>query len=185
MQTLGKKPDVARLTKTTRAYHAGFERSLASFPPSLPVACRVGCSLCCHNWISVTVPEVLLIADGLHRRSDKVVLAEVDRTAEAGMGLDRDQRLEARLACPLYGVHDRCFWMPLKSAGLPCEAYELNHALAFALGHGDPVSAWLEGEGVFTAATPDLAHDGEEHLLLDVLIAGAQNRKLPDNPWVS
>jgi Fe-S-cluster containining protein len=231
LRSLGKRPDAARLMQATRAYHAGFERSLLSFPPPETTACRAGCSMCCHNWISVTLPEVLLIADWLRANQKTVSHERIVAAAETGMNRNRDERLALRLACPLLaeglcsvygvrplacraffslslqacrdvfdglgedvptardamvlrGVHDRCFWSALRAAGLPSDAYELNHALALALSHDDPAGIWLRGGDVFAVATPDIAHDEEELLFLDVLIAGARERKLPANPWV-
>jgi Fe-S-cluster containining protein len=232
MRVLGKAPDRARLLKATQAYHAGFERSLQSHPSPRPVACQAGCSLCCHNWISVTIPEVLLIAEALQARFDAALPERIAEAAGAGMNLDRDQRLERRLACPLLvdhlcsiygvrplacrsffslslaacqavfdgtdedvptprdamvlrGVHDRCFWAALRASGLGHEAVELNHALHIALAHDDACAAWLGASDPFTATTRDVPHDAEELLFLDVLIAGARVRKLPENPWVT
>ncbi len=101
MQLLGKSPDKARLLKVTQAYQAGFEHSLQSHPSPTPVACQAACSLCCHNWISVTIPEALLIAEDLRARSGALLPEKIAVAAGAGMNLDRDQRLQRRLACPL------------------------------------------------------------------------------------
>lgn len=232
MRLLGKTPDKARLLKATQAYHAGFEHSLQSHPSSAPVACQAGCSLCCHNWISVTIPEALLIAEDLRTRSDTPLPEKIALAAGAGMNLDRDQRLRHRLACPLLvdqlcsiyavrplacrsffslslaacqavfegtdedvptprdamvlrGVHDRCFWAALRASGLGHEAVELNHALHIALSHNDAFAAWLGESDPFAATTRDVPHDAQELLFLDVLIAGARERKLPENPWVT
>lgn len=232
MRLLGRTPDKVRLLRATQAYHAGFERSLRAHPSQKPVACQAGCSLCCHNWMSVTIPEVLLIAGELQVRTDDALARKVAEASNAGRVLDRDQRLERRLACPLLadhlcsiyavrplacrsffslslaacqavfdgtdedvptprdamvlrGVHDRCFWAALRASGLGHEAVELNHALDIALSHEDAVAAWLEGLDPFASTTGDVPHDAEELLFLDVLIAGARERKLPENPWVT
>jgi Fe-S-cluster containining protein len=232
MQLLGKAPYKVRLLRATQAYHAGFEHSLQSHPSPKPVACQAGCSLCCHNWISVTIPEALLISEDLWSRTDAPSPEKIARAAGAGMNLDRDQRLQRRLACPLLvdhlcsiyavrplacrsffslslaacqavfdgtdedvptpcdamvlrGVHDRCFWAALRASGLGNEAVELNHALHIALSHDDAFAAWLGKSDPFAATTRDVPHDVEELLFLDVLIAGARERKLPKNPWVT
>jgi len=232
MQLLGKSPDKARLLKVTQAYQAGFEHSLQSHPSPTPVACQAACSLCCHNWISVTIPEALLIAEDLRARSGALLPEKIAVAAGAGMNLDRDQRLQRRLACPLLvgqlcsiyavrplacrsffslslaacqdvfdgtdedvptprdamvlrGVHDRCFWAALRASGLGHEAVELNHALHIALSHDDAFAAWLGGFDPFASTTRDVSHDAQELLFLDVLIAGARDRRLPENPWVT
>jgi len=99
---LERREDPLRARHVVEAFHAGFERSMAHVPPEPRVACAAGCSMCCHNWIPVTAPEALLIAAHL-RGADLAAAraAEMAHAAEAGRGLDRDQRLEQRLACPL------------------------------------------------------------------------------------
>ncbi len=227
-----RRADGDRATRLASAFHEGFEFSLASAGNKREVACRAGCHLCCHNWITVTAPEVLLIAAELRARpkADDAALA-VAEAAEAGKGLDRDVRLARRLACPLLverlcsiyavrpiacrgffslslqacrdvfdgtgedipafrvamvlrGFHDRCLWAALKAAGLPHGGYELTDALTLALAAGDAEARWLDGEDIFAEATPEEPHDDEEELFLDVLIAGAAGRRLPDNPWI-
>jgi len=230
-RTLGHHRDRERGSAAARAYHAGIELSQQSAPPERPVACRAGCSLCCHNWISVTAPEVLLIARALRagERGGEMVAA-VHQAATQGMGLDRDERLERRLACPLLvdglcsvypvrplacrsffsfslqacqkvfdlegedipvprnamvlrGVHDRCLWAALKAQGLPHQTYELSHALSLMLQHDDAEEAWLGGTDILAEATMDILHDDQDELFLDVLIAGARCKRLPENPW--
>ncbi|MBT5433933.1 MAG: YkgJ family cysteine cluster protein [Alphaproteobacteria bacterium] len=228
---LGHHRDCERGSAVARAYHVGIERSQQASPPERAVACRAGCSLCCHNWVSVTAPEVLLIARELHgREHGGGMAAAVHQAATAGLGLDRDELLERRLACPLlvdglcsiypvrplacrsffsfsleacqkvfdlkgedvpkprnamvlWGVHDRCLWAALKAQGLPHQTYELSHALSLMLQHDDAEGAWLGGTDVLAGATMDTLHDDEDELFLDVLIAGAHGKRLPDNPW--
>ncbi|MBB4284635.1 YkgJ family cysteine cluster protein [Roseospira goensis] len=46
-------------------------RNQEAAPPPQPIACRAGCSICCHaRWILVTAPEVLVLADAVRARPD-------------------------------------------------------------------------------------------------------------------
>ena len=190
--------------------------------------------MCCHNWILVTAPEVFLIAAEIGRRASAGQdVARIAQAAAAGRGLDRDARLERRLACPmlashlcsiytvrplacrgffslsleacqavfrgegedipawrpamlLRGIHDRCMSAAIKAAGLPHGAFEMTEALSLAFADAGASRRWLAGEDVFAAATPDQRDDvEEEELFLDVLIAGAAGKRLPDNPWTN
>ena len=230
-RVLERREEADRAVRLAAAFHEGFERSMAQVPQESRVACRAGCSMCCHNWISVTAPEAFAIAAEISRRAEaEDVMASVARAARAGSGLDRDDRLEQRLACPLLardlcsvyavrpiacrsffslsleacqavfagegedipswrtsmmlrGVHDRCMSAAIKAAGLPHGAFEMTEGLTIAFSVPDAQARWLAGEDVFANATPEAVGDEDEELFLDVLIAGAAGRRLPDNPW--
>jgi len=71
----------------------------------------------------------------------------------------------------------------LKAQGLPHQTYELSHALSLMLQHDDAEEAWLGGTDILAEATMDILHDDQDELFLDVLIAGARCKRLPENPW--
>jgi Fe-S-cluster containining protein len=73
-------------------------------PPG-PIACRAGCSFCCHLRVLTTIPEVLRIAGYLQQElQDGALRAIKDRTARhraATAGRNAAERRRLRLACPL------------------------------------------------------------------------------------
>ncbi len=232
---LERQDDPERGARLAHAFHEGFERSMAHAPRESRIACSAGCSMCCHNLILLTAPEVFAIAGEIAGREDaQASMTAVARGALAGKGLDSDARLERRLACPmlasdlcsiygvrpiacrgffslsleacqavfaghgenipawrlamvLRGMHDRCMAAAIKGAGLSHRSIEMTQALTTAFAAPDAQARWLAGEDVFAAAMaePDPEHDDDPHeeLLLDVLIAGAAGKPLPENPW--
>jgi len=105
---LARQADASRARVAARAFLDGFETSLAANPPKGKLACSAGCSMCCHNWISVSTPELLLIGAELVARPDaESVAAAAAAAANAARGLDRDERLVRRLACAMLVDH-RC-----------------------------------------------------------------------------
>jgi Fe-S-cluster containining protein len=83
-------------------------------PPPRPIACGPGCPFCCHVRLTVSPPELLLIADHLRRtwpaeRLDalKTKLENIDRLTR---GRDAEAREAMRLPCPMLvdnscGIH--------------------------------------------------------------------------------
>lgn len=83
-------------------------------PPPRPIACGPGCPFCCHVRLTVSPPELLLIADHLRRtwpaeRLDalKTKLENIDRLT---WGRDAEAREAMRLPCPMLvdnscGIH--------------------------------------------------------------------------------
>jgi len=74
-------------------------------PPPRPIACGPGCPFCCHVRLTVSPPELLLVADYLSRtwpaeRLDalKTKLANLDRLTR---GRDAEAREAMRLPCPM------------------------------------------------------------------------------------
>ena len=74
-------------------------------PPELPIACRAGCAYCCSLKVVVTAPEAIQIADWLRANRDERALSElrarVAATDDRTHGMTVQQRLEARIPCPL------------------------------------------------------------------------------------
>lgn len=61
--------------------------------------CKRGCSHCCFQRVTVTAPEAFYIAN--HIRSDRKKVARVIETSRQIGGMSQDQRLRARVPCPL------------------------------------------------------------------------------------
>jgi Fe-S-cluster containining protein len=72
----------------------------------IPIACRKGCSHCCHTWVSATAPEVLHIAKLIKERGGAVI-ENVRITHEQTKEYDFDTRAEHPHACPLL-ENDTC-----------------------------------------------------------------------------
>jgi hypothetical protein len=74
-------------------------------PPELPIACRAGCAYCCNLKVVVTAPEAIQIADWLRGNRDERALSEVRArvaaTDDRTHGMTVEQRLKARIPCPL------------------------------------------------------------------------------------
>ena len=140
---LERKDDPERGTQLALAFHAGFELSMAHVPAEPRVACSAGCSMCCHNWISVTAPEVFVIAAEIGRRASAADDgARIARAALAGKGLDRDARLERRLACPML-ASDLCSIYAVRP--LACRGFfslSLEACQAVFKGEGEDIPAW-------------------------------------------
>jgi Fe-S-cluster containining protein len=86
-----------------RASHAAatflelYDRSLASQPPAQPFACRAGCTLCCHNFVAASAPELFLLADELRRRQGDGVDELIERVRGAHAAVHGLSKWTARL----------------------------------------------------------------------------------------
>jgi Fe-S-cluster containining protein len=80
-------------------------------PPDRPIACKAGCAHCCRLKVLVTAPEAIRIADWLEARFDPGALdalrAHVADTDNRTHGMTVQQRLEAKIPCPLL-AGERC-----------------------------------------------------------------------------
>jgi len=54
----------------------------------IPVACKKGCSHCCHIWVSATVPEVLFVAKALRRKGNAAVADKIKTAHLITKGFD-------------------------------------------------------------------------------------------------
>jgi hypothetical protein len=75
------------------------------------VSCKAGCSWCCHQVVGTTGAEALHIAAFLRNSLTADALAatrhRIVRADDRSRGLDRKQRAELRMSCPLL-EDDRC-----------------------------------------------------------------------------
>jgi Putative zinc- or iron-chelating domain len=68
---------------------------------TIPIACKKGCSHCCHVWVSATALEVLFIAKRLRRTGAHSTMQRVD-AAHAHTGkFDADTRAAQPYPCPM------------------------------------------------------------------------------------
>lgn len=113
---------VASVADTSTADAEAGARELSDQLPStrgLAIACREGCSYCCHGLVLASAPEILRIAAFVQESRSP---AELDllreraaRTAERVASLDLHERAAARVPCPL-----------LDESNGACSAYEVR-----------------------------------------------------------
>jgi Fe-S-cluster containining protein len=78
------------------------ENSLAAYPGRAAIACRRGCKYCCHTFVAAVPPEVFRIARAVREGSAGGLDAAALSARSAPLrGLGPEQRIGARLACPL------------------------------------------------------------------------------------
>lgn len=65
------------------------------------IACRRGCSHCCHVWVSATGPEVLFAAAAIPARSRAETAKTIEITNAQTMHFDFEERDNHAIACPL------------------------------------------------------------------------------------
>lgn len=66
----------------------------------IPIACKKGCSHCCHTWVSVSPPEILYIAKHVKLQNTDTV-QKVRAAHEQTKTFDFDTRDQHPYACPL------------------------------------------------------------------------------------
>jgi Fe-S-cluster containining protein len=124
------------------------KHQLEVLQPEPATACREGCHWCCYLKVSVTVPEVLLLAQHLQQHTSRDALAQIVRRA-AELAQDprifsADAKAEAKLPCAL-----------LTEAGA-CAAYEARPLACRGWNSTDAESCrrWLDDD-----SEPPLANE--------------------------
>jgi hypothetical protein len=116
--------DGRRASHAADAAHRGFDRSMAEHFRAKDVACRRGCAFCCHAYVSVSVPEALLVARTIRslpepRRS--TALARIREIDDRTRGRPPEERIgEGALPCPLL-VDNRCSVYDVRPFGCRAE----------------------------------------------------------------
>lgn len=81
-----------------------FAATAAQIPIPEDVACRSGCTYCCHTRVSTSIPEVLVIADSLrHSWTDEQLTclsARVQQLCQQGQPQDQHWWHASQTACP-------------------------------------------------------------------------------------
>ncbi|HWP26018.1 MAG TPA: YkgJ family cysteine cluster protein [Xanthobacteraceae bacterium] len=89
-----------------RYLHARIDATLRQLA-SIPVACKKGCSHCCHGWVSASAPEVLFVAKAVRRRSDPTVVGRIRTAFEITRDVEQAARSKHPHPCPLL-ENDAC-----------------------------------------------------------------------------
>ena len=95
--------EVLRASKAGALVAGVFDRTMQRMPPAAaggPLACKAGCTYCCHNVVMATAPEIFSAASELRARHDAQFVAGVAGrcdAARATAGIRRNP-------CPL--LHD-------------------------------------------------------------------------------
>jgi Fe-S-cluster containining protein len=117
--TEGRTPEkLTEVADNARACADTLTRTfLEKLPPSRPIACKEGCAWCCRLHVTLTVPEVIAIADYLRAtlpatelESLKARVTELDQETH---GLNPWQRARTGLPCALL-VEGRCSVYPVR-----------------------------------------------------------------------
>lgn len=85
------------------------ETSLKKRPGKLAIACKAGCSYCCHGFVGVMPPEAFRVADAVRAGRAGGIDAETLRNrSEPLRGLAPDARVGRKLPCPLLKADGLC-----------------------------------------------------------------------------
>lgn len=90
--------------------HGAFDRSMTRHFQGDGLACRRGCSFCCHAYVAVSAPEALLVAATIRswpRGQRDAAIASIRATDDRTRGLAPHQRTGREMPCPLL-VDGRC-----------------------------------------------------------------------------
>jgi hypothetical protein len=147
------------------------------------VACRVGCSYCCHVPVGVAIPEAILIGNTLLAESTDEELAEVlekvRRAEHARFGLVGQERDQVRHPCPMLdepeGACSIYEYRPLNCRGWnsldvsPCKSFfdDPNGGLPILI---DGVQRTIS-QSIATGMQEGLATRSLEHSTVDLAIA--------------
>ena len=79
-------------------------RAAEQAAPKKSLACRRGCSHCCHAWVSARAPEVLFVMAAIPARERESVRAAVEATFALTGPLSFEERVKRPTPCPM--LHD-------------------------------------------------------------------------------
>lgn len=122
------------------------------------VACRRGCSLCCHMQVEVLPPEAFSLAAWLRRHLAPPALAAVTQRLRANVERIRAIGIEARkranLACALLGPDGACTAYEARPA--QCRRFHSTDLATCQASHADPAD-----DSIMSPAHPLVAHNAQ------------------------
>lgn len=102
-----------------------FVRSLVDLPDQ--AACKKGCAYCCHLRVGVSIPEVVVIFNGLQSLATPEGLAFLERNviqvAQKGNALDDNWWRTSRTACPFLDINGQNHCLIYELRPFSCRAY--------------------------------------------------------------
>lgn len=106
-------------TEQVRAVHVRLGRYLQDVgPPTRPLACAKGCSMCCHYRVLVRAQEAFLLADWLRRAPVAVrepILQRLRLVAQQVSRMSPDEHVQTNIACPF-----------LEASSGACQSYDVR-----------------------------------------------------------
>ena len=164
-------------------YADGEIESWAARPDSpTGIACRAGCSACCHSPVAIAIPEAILMANTLLAESTDeelaIVLDKVRQAADARSGLIGEARDRSIHPCPMLDDAGSCSiyeFRPLNCRGWAsldvsrCEAYLHNPAQGISI----PIDGVRRtiGQSIAFGLQQGLESRGLEHTWVDLSAA--------------
>jgi Putative zinc- or iron-chelating domain len=106
--TFADRADPRRASAAAALAHDLCDASLRTRPSNAAIACRAGCSYCCHQFVGAVAPEVFLVADAIRASRDpSLASAAVIARCAPLIGLSPQDRVGRKLPCPVL-VEGRC-----------------------------------------------------------------------------
>lgn len=125
---LADSGDSRRASAAAQHAHDLLDRTLAAKVTG-PIACAKGCDLCCHTFVSATIPEIFRLAELV--RAARVPTAPIIDAAARARDIGQDRRFATRISCPLlegdicggYGARPLACRTMLSRSLAACTAY--------------------------------------------------------------
>jgi Fe-S-cluster containining protein len=124
LSALLSKRNRERLREAVRDLARRLERATADHPPGAPVACRAGCTHCCHLYVSATAPELFALAERVRSWPavrQQAFQARLDAAHGLAAGKGLEERAALALPCPVLGEDGLC--AAYDARPLTCRAY--------------------------------------------------------------